>query len=339
MRIYIGTYTSEKGSKGIYTAEFDSVKGDITGLRLAAEGDSPSFLALNSTGTRLYAANENLAEVSSYEVLDDGPLKLLNSIPANGEAPCHLVVGPKNDVVLVACYGDGFSGFRLDRDGKLVPNDRHFKIPGTGPNKNRQEKPHGHSIQFDPHLDFIYACDLGTDHVIPLRLAGTELVKCGEVGVCPPGSGPRHLAFYPFGRFIAVLTEMTSSVCMFEQNPADGSLRLLQTLDSILETGAVRASAEIQFHPRGEWLLASNRGHDSVSVVAVSGEGTMRLHGVYKVGVKTPRGMSLDPTSEWLVVGGQDSNDLKVFRFDAVAGTLTETGRVECPQPVSVHFA
>src|SRR5579863_6270881 len=55
--VYVGTYT-DHGSKGIYVYRFDSSTGKMTSLGLATEAAEPSFLAIESGGRFLYAANE-----------------------------------------------------------------------------------------------------------------------------------------------------------------------------------------------------------------------------------------------------------------------------------------
>jgi 6-phosphogluconolactonase len=55
--VYIGTYTGgQDGSKGIYRAKLQS--GELADLQLAAEVNSPSFLAVSPNNKFLYAVGE-----------------------------------------------------------------------------------------------------------------------------------------------------------------------------------------------------------------------------------------------------------------------------------------
>src|SRR5688572_579430 len=56
-RLYIGTYTGPK-SKGIYQLEFDATTGKLGQPQVAAETQSPSFLAIHPSGKYVYAVNE-----------------------------------------------------------------------------------------------------------------------------------------------------------------------------------------------------------------------------------------------------------------------------------------
>src|SRR6516165_2825285 len=69
---YVGTYTGPH-SKGIYAFRFDASTGELTSLGLMAESTNPSFLAVDSRGRFLYAANE----ISSYEGQKSGGVSSL----------------------------------------------------------------------------------------------------------------------------------------------------------------------------------------------------------------------------------------------------------------------
>ena len=57
--LYVGTYTNNAaGSKGIYAWRFNAATGTVTSLGLAAETDSPSWVAVHPNKRFLYAANE-----------------------------------------------------------------------------------------------------------------------------------------------------------------------------------------------------------------------------------------------------------------------------------------
>jgi 6-phosphogluconolactonase len=48
--IYIGTYTDPTGSQGIYSAQLNTLTGEITNLNLGAVAENPSFLAIHPSG-------------------------------------------------------------------------------------------------------------------------------------------------------------------------------------------------------------------------------------------------------------------------------------------------
>src|SRR6187200_3339528 len=57
--LYVGTYTNNAaGSKGIYAWRFSPATGTVKSLGLAAETDSPSWVAVHPNKRFLYVANE-----------------------------------------------------------------------------------------------------------------------------------------------------------------------------------------------------------------------------------------------------------------------------------------
>ena len=54
---------------------------------------------------------------------------------------------------------------------------------------------------------------------------------------------------------------------------------------------------------------------------------------------KGPRNFAIDPTGKFLLVAHQYSNDVVVFKRDAVSGTIADTGkRIELCSPVCLVF-
>ena len=99
--------------------------------------------------------------------------------------------------------------------------------------------------------------------------------------------------------------------------------------------------AEIEVHPSGKFLYASNRGDgNSISIFAIDpGKGTLTPIEITSTQGKTPRSFAIDPTGTLLFAANQQSNNIVIFRIDQETGKLTPTGRVlDVSQPVCVKF-
>src|SRR5262249_60188105 len=78
------------------------------------------------------------------------------------------------------------------------------------------------------------------------------------------GAGPRHMVFRPDGRFAYVINELHSTVTAFAYDAGAGALHEVQTISTLPEHfDGANSGAEIDVHPSGRWLYASNRGHNS----------------------------------------------------------------------------
>jgi 6-phosphogluconolactonase len=190
----------------------------------------------------------------------------------------------------------------------------------------------------------VFVPDLGLDKVFSYRLdpaKATLTANDPPFAEVPPGSGPRHFAFHPSGKFAYTVNEMKSSVTAFSYDRSKGALTALQTIANLPEdyTG-VDNSAEIDVDSAGKFLYASNRGHDSITIYKIdSGKGTLTTVDRVPTQGKTPRGFKIDPTGRYLIAGNQDSNSVVIFKRDAASGRLTPTGQtVSVGSPVCIEY-
>lgn len=352
MPVYIGTYTGGK-SKGIYVSRFDPATGQLTPPELAVATPSPSFLALHPGGKFLYAAGENtrlggkpVGAVSAFSRgAKTGELTFLNRQASGGAGPCHLAVDTTGKCLLVANYGDGsIAALAIQADGTLAEPGTVIQHQGSSLNPERQAGPHAHFIIPDPANRFALTCDLGLDQVLVYRLDAAKSTLAANdppFAAVKPGSGPRHLAFHPSGRFVFLINEMDSTMMAFAYDAGRGTLKELQTVSTLPEnfTGT-RSGAEVQVHPSGKFVYGSNRGHNSIAVFALDpASGRLTFLECQSTQGKTPRHFALDPTGQWLLAENQDSDSIVVFRVDSKTGRLSPTGQtVSVGAPVCAVF-
>lgn len=91
---------------------------------------------------------------------------------------------------------------------------------GSGPNKERQEKPHGHYAGYTPDEKYVVGVDLGIDKIITYEIKDSKLKEVNSLSV-NPGSGPRHIAFHPNGKHAYAMTELSSEVIALSYNPEE----------------------------------------------------------------------------------------------------------------------
>lgn len=346
-RFYIGTYTNAE-IKGVYTCVIDLDTGRLGPVQLAAETSNPSWVAVSPSGRFVYAANENAqGAVSAFRVEPDGLLTFLNKEDAGGDGTCFVSVDPSESCLLAANYGSGtISSFPILSGGALGAGTSLFQFTGSGPNRARQSESHAHSIYAQPGDRRIYACDLGADTVWSFAFDPARALfdsASRRAASAQPGSGPRHIAFRPDGRFVYVNGEMGLDVSVFARDRATGDLTLVQTVPT-LEASSPNASksstAEIAVHPSGKWLYVSNRGDDTIAAYAIGIDGRLTWRGNASATVKTPRGFAIDPSGRWLLAAGQSDNRIAVLAIDPATGALSPTGQaVQVGKPVCIAFA
>ncbi len=350
-RVYFGTYTG-KESRGIYMATFDAATGKLSDATLAGEAVNPSFVAIHPSRKFLYAVGEisdfqgkKTGGVSAFSIdAATGKLTLLNQQSSAGAGPCHLNVDKAGGTVLVANYGGGSCcSLPINNDGTLKPAASSIQHVGGSVNKQRQEGPHAHSINLDPANKFAFVADLGLDKVLIYKFdpANSTLVANDPpAGIVAPGSGPRHFAFHPTGKYAYVNNEMTSTITAFAYDADKGTLTELHTLSTLPEPTPGNSTAETVVHPSGKFVYVSNRGHDSLAMYAIDqATGKLTSLGNVSTGGKTPRNFNLDPTGKWVLAANQSTGNVTVLAIDQTTGKLTSTGQsIAVPAPVCVRF-
>jgi 6-phosphogluconolactonase len=345
--VYIGTYTDKTKSKGIYAYSYDPSSSKLEPHGVAAEVSNPSFLALSPNHQFLYALDEvSDGAVNSYSVdLKTGALKFLNTASHVGNGPCHLVVDQTGKTVLVANYGKGsVASLSIEADGR-VGAPTIIEHTGKGVNPARQEGPHAHETILSPDNRFVFVPDLGIDQVKIYRFdpAKSSLAPSDPAFVSlNPGSGPRHIAFHPNGKFAYVVSELTPTVTVFSYNASTGDLKTLQTIPTLTPPAVGESdAAEIEVDVAGRFLYVSNRGDsNTISVFSINADnGTLAQAQIAKLDGKGPRFFVIDPSGKFLFVGDQLSDQVESFAIDSSTGKLTATGdKLAVPAPAHILF-
>lgn len=322
--------------------------GALSQREVTPDDSNPSWLALNKSKTRLYAANElpNFsASVSAFSVgRSSGHLTLLNSVSSEGAGPAHCSVHPSGKFVLVANYAGGtIAVLPVDSDGKLGPatdvkadqgpvgSARATSAPPGSFAISGHERAHAHMIESDPSGRFVLSTDLALDRIYVWKFdAGSGKLSPNDPPFVslPSGDGPRHFVFHPNGRFLYSLQEESSTLVAFEYDGANGRLKAKQTLSTLPEgfTGT-NFTSEIAISPDARFVYAANRLHDSIAFFSISPSGTLTYIGEEWTRGDYPRSFTIDPTGRFLYSCNQRSDAVTCFRINRGTGRLTFTGQ------------
>ena len=354
--VYVGTYTfpgtapggtHQSQAKGIYVFKMNPNDGGLTLLQVA-EIPNPSYLALDPGLRHLYCVNEMTDwGVSSFRINPrSGMLTFMNMMPTNGQDTTHLSVQPSDQYLFAASYTSGnFQVFRIATDGSIGAMTDNFQSVGngTGPNPARQEGPHAHQILTDLDGNHVFGVDLGADKVNVWNLdPGTGKLIPNTVPFAPvaSGSGSRHMAFHPDRQHAYVLSELASSVTVFDYDPVRAAFTWQQTISTLPpDFTGTNTTAEIRIHPTGRFLYNTNRGHNSVTMFKIEPKtGELEVIGWESTRGQWPRGMNIDPSGTFLYAANQNTDNIAVFRIQQDNGRLRFSTLVNTPTPVDVEF-
>ncbi|HEY2762155.1 MAG TPA: lactonase family protein [Pirellulales bacterium] len=355
---YVGTYTGAQ-SRGIYLYRLQTQNLDVSQnvtlapLGLAVETSSPSFLEIDSGRRLLFAVNEigdfqgkKSGAVSAFSIdPTTGKLKLINQRATMGPGPCDLVLDRTGKNLLVANYdGGSVAVLPVAADGTLGEASDFVQHEGKSINADRQQGPHVHCVTLDAANRFAFVCDLGCDKVFIYHFdAEHGKLSPNDPAFAPlkAGAGPRHMVFRSDGKFAYVINELDSTITAFRYDAQHGGLMEVQTISTLpYYYQGTNTAAEIEIHPSGKWLYASNRGHNCVVLYSINSDnGKLNYIEEIRSEGKTPRHFEIDPSGKYLTIANQDSGTLLVCRIESDSGRLKPSGvAAEGPTPVCVKF-
>lgn len=338
--MYVGSYSAEDGT-GIYVLQLDTLTGHLSEVLRSYKVENPSFLAISKNKKYLYAISElSSGLVTSFKVHPKtGELTILNSQPTLGSGPCHIACDFKDKWCLVGHYGSGdISLLPIKADGKLGKPSLAYKYNAN--NGNTDIIPRVHSINIANNNTDVYVPDLGLDQILQFNLKAGNLVKRKNAQITlPKGSGPRHFAFHPNGKWAYCISEYASKIHNYNIEK-DG----LAETDNIttLPNGfsGKNYCADIHVSPDGRFVYGSNRGHNSIAIFGIEQQTGKLIPLRYQSTLGDfPRNFVIDPSGSFLLVANQKSNDIQVFRRDKKTGLLSHVrGLKNINKPVCLKF-
>ncbi|MFC4771019.1 lactonase family protein [Enterococcus hermanniensis] len=335
-KILLGTYT-RRISQGIYQIELDTTKETLENLALVLAETSPTYLA-KSKLNHLYSvtSRNDQGGVSSYDTENN----FLNAVTEDGAPPCYVAVDDGRQLVYAANYHKGaLNTYKIQADGSLKATSAIEHTEPTGPHKN-QDHAHTHYTDLTPDQR-LAVCDLGTDRIYTYDVSENGAVEEAAVYLAEPGTGPRHLVFHPNEKNAYLFGELDSSVTVLSYDATDGSFTQKQKLSTLpADFDGENGGAAIRISKDGNFLYASNRGHNSIAVFAITenGEKLELIQSISSEG-DFPRDFALSPDNAYIVCANQNTDNLTLYRRDQTTGLLQMIQKdIYAPEAVCVYF-
>lgn len=327
-KFLIGTYTQKEGhvdgkGDGIYVVEFDMVNKSMKVLDTIKDLTNPSFLVATNEGKRVYAVNEISpneklwpGKISLFELDNNGQYRKAQEAGTYGNAPCHISVNTSKTAFAISNYlGSNLCYGFLDKDGKIDGALKYITVQGKGKHE-RQDSPHLHQSIFTKDGNTLLVTDLGSDSIRVYNLDKTNQLFNTVFSIAlDSADGPRHMVLSPNEEYLYVLNELSNTISAFQLNLKDGNASLQSKVNMLpSDFKSVNHGGDIHMSKNGQFLYASNRGHNSIACYKVDG-GKMELKSHTKTG-DIPRNFTFTKDGAYLFCANQNSDDIYIYEVE-----------------------
>ncbi|MEG0277534.1 MAG: lactonase family protein [Coprobacillus sp.] len=328
--VFVGSYGNDL-TRGIYAFHIDVDNGEILKKRFYKSIANPSTLyrrerfvytcyknntGLNSDGgVWQYAAMDlqfGLAARTSYK----------------GRTYIDCFVNENRSYAYAVDYYNGEVVVIPILKQKIVRMTQVIQHTGSSADPVRQIQPHPHYIDETPDHKRMFVCDLGIDEVVVYKVIENGNLERDDENTIQlkPGSGPKKMVFSPNGEFAYVLNELSNTICVYKYD--DCHFTFIQEIDTYdkVEYEVASLAGDILISEKGDYLFASNRGHDSVAVFRIDQENGKLEYLEFVDTDENPRSMIIID-DRWLIVACQKGGTLESFelRRGESKGVLFET--------------
>ena len=231
--LFVGSYTNKQPGEGIHVYQFNNETGESVLKYTLDSITNTSFLKLSDDGKYLYSVVESQmthhGKVAAFKVdAIHQKIDLINMQDCGGLNPVHLQIDKTGNYLANSNYSDGsLSLFKINKDGSLNESSQVLKFKDSSIIKGPQDISHIHSSNFSPDNKYLFAQDLGADKI--RRFSFTDRDKGileNEMDIkVKLGSGPRHFAFHPNGKYGYAIAVLSGDIIAF--NYVNGNLNYI----------------------------------------------------------------------------------------------------------------
>lgn len=315
-------YAPSRSSESLRVVEAN-VEGRTVELRRVAEyplGFSATTITKHPEKDLLYVTTnggpEGQCAAATVELGENGiPQRHHLHLLKNGYA--GLAVNVKASWLAGASYRTGWLDvYQLDNDGRI----------GKALVSRYEEKKNAHFVLISPDYKNLYVPFVKNfNALMQYEIDGKTLTSLDFLDAKPPeGTGPRHLANHPGGKFVYSSNEQRPGASVYQRLP-NGQLKHIQICDAFEEfpRESGLSSSDIQCTPDGRFVFVGIRDrakeHNAIARYKVNEDKTLTFLGRTPADA-VPWGLALSPDGHHLLATGTTTGTLQVFRVSGEGG-------------------
>ncbi|AMA64853.1 6-phosphogluconolactonase [Candidatus Arsenophonus lipoptenae] len=322
-------YISNAKSKQIHVWRINE-QGKLTFLQNLTVPGEVQPMKISQDGNHLYVGIRPNSAIITYLIAVDGTLiqEKITDLPG---IPTHIEIDKYNRLLFIPSYHQGnLSVLPINQYG--IPEPAIQVI-------NDLKNPHGSIVSFD-NLHLFVSC-LGEDYIRIYTISNDGYLneKIANRLFTKNGSGPRHLIFSPNQATLYCLNELNATIILYSAFEPYKKLKIYNILPNELKCNPW--ASDIHITKNGKYLYASERSTSIIRHFKIINNGFELLPMDYYITEYQPRSFTIDQTNNFLIVAGQKSNHVIVYKIHKITGVLQALDRYKVgnePSWITTHL-
>jgi len=354
-------YVANEGNNKVSVIDMTTAPPTLKTTISSSQFVDPYGVAVTPNGTTVYVTNHGNSSVSVIPTSTNTPTTGTGYPIGVGSSPAGIAVSPDDSYVYVANYGSGSNNVSKIAVGSTSPTtitsssfDEPYAVAIT-PNSSRVyvtnygsgtvsmiaggtvttpfggSYPQGIAVNSDGTRAY-FADNNTSGSLSAAATANNTVIDTFSVGGNPQAFG-KFLARVPYPFYAYVTNQSSDNVQVIDTITGD-------TVTTIT-TGTAPIGSAIS--PNGEWVLVTNYGSNSITVINAAG-GTPTFSNTISLGSGSePIGVAFTPDNTWAYVTNQGNNTVSVIDLTSsphpsLYTTITNSGggQGQFSQPVGV---
>lgn len=320
-------YVTSPESQQIYVWKLNQQFEKLDLIQIVSTPGQAQPIAIHPTKKFLYVGVRPDYTIITYSINTFGLLKYLGKVKVFS-SPTYLASNIRGTFLYCASYQyNSISVLPITMSGIL-----------NSPIQIIEDLIGCHAIGIDPHKELLWVPCLKEDSI---RLFKED--TCGKLITFNPHliksdvfTGPRHIIFHGMDCYAYIINELNSTVSVINYNFFYNNKtldRIEQTLniipkDRIIHNTSIKYwGSDIHMTPNGHWLYCSDRAANIISYFKIFNETRLLRFIGCKYTETQPRGFAIDTIGKFLIVAGQKSHHISLYRINLNNGELINLSR------------
>ncbi|WP_295164463.1 6-phosphogluconolactonase [uncultured Buchnera sp.] len=314
----------------------------------------------------IYIANATSENIEVWNLYNNGDMELIQKVQTNGQVQPISIIKNKNLLYAGIRPNNRIVTYCIDKNGLLAKKGESI-IPGTpnyisfdsskkflfcssyhancisvspldenGIPKNPIQIIHNiegcHASKFNSKYNVLFVTSLKNDCIYLYYLTDFGILKSTEQKLVYSQikSGPRHIIFHPNQNFSYTINELNGTVDVWKIYEENNLLKVKNIQNTKLSNNLIEKkywSSDIHITMCGNFLYVSDRYLNSISLFHINkSDNTIVFFKKYDT-EEQPRSFCIDGNNSYLIVVGQKSNKLSLYKIYQKTGELEKVNQ------------